>query len=130
MVATNHSTKCSLPMPVHVVSSPTFDRHNLLSLTNDVSDVAQENVRFVKPSMVHDDIVQLYESNCTFGRHFSDISDDGGRLSCSEELKYRYPDDDEYGKIWLQNRPDEEGFVSLSRTMPFTQSVFPRMHQA
>lgn len=77
---------------------------------NNCIDVAQENIRYSMPSKLNKELVQVYESNSTFGRHFNGISDDGSRLLMSDELKYRYPDDDDYGRIWLRdNRLEEEG---------------------
>ena len=94
------------------------------------TDIAQENIRFIKPGRALDEIVKLYESNSVFGRYFNDVSEDGCRLLVTDETRYRYPDDEEYGKAWVQGKPEQELVSSNICMRNWAESVPTRMFPA
>ncbi|CAL1695039.1 unnamed protein product [Somion occarium] len=72
--------------------------------------VAQENIIPVVPSEA--DLRRLYLSRSAFGRNFTGLADDGlahpGRLSMSDEMRAVYPDDDDFGRKWVQENRNWE----------------------
>lgn len=61
------------------------------------------------------DLRRLYLSRSAFGRNFTGLADDGlahpGRLSMSDEMRAVYPDDDDFGRKWVQENRNWEWYV-------------------
>ncbi|KAH8099352.1 hypothetical protein BXZ70DRAFT_1009164 [Cristinia sonorae] len=67
---------------------------------------SQDNI---DPIFATQEIVRsLFDSRTSFGRYFTGVDVDSQRyrvrLTVSQELKWKYPDDEDYGRIWVHGQ--------------------------